>query len=124
MKSRIISAAAVLLLSASFSSAWANYYLIGAFNGWNDDTKVPFTETDGVYTLTQEIVGQFKIKDDNNNWYGAYSDGNYEFNSVNPSATLVTDNTPNLLVPFNRERSPHCQRFQILHFRRLQQLGS
>ena len=61
------------------------YYLIGEFNGWNDDTKVPFVENDGVFTLIQTFSGDFKIKDENGNWLG----GGVTLTEENPSVTLV-----------------------------------
>lgn len=61
------------------------YYLIGAVNGWNDETKIPFVENDGVFTLTQTFSGEFKIKDENGNWLG----GGVTLTAENPSVTLV-----------------------------------
>ena len=61
------------------------YYLIGAVNGWNDETKIPFGENDGVFTLTQTFSGEFKIKDENGNWLG----GGVTLTAENPSVTLV-----------------------------------
>lgn len=61
------------------------YYLIGEFNGWNDDTKVPFVENNGVFTLTQTFSGEFKVKDENGNWLG----GGVTLTVENPSVTLI-----------------------------------
>lgn len=61
------------------------YFLIGEFNGWNDDTKVPFVENNGVFTLTQTFGGEFKVKDENGNWLG----GGVTLTEENPSVTLV-----------------------------------
>jgi hypothetical protein len=61
------------------------YYLIGAVNDWNDDTKIPFVENDGVFTLTQTFSGEFKIKDENGNWLG----GGVTLTAENPSVTLA-----------------------------------
>ena len=61
------------------------YYLIGDVNGWSDETKIPFVENDGVFTLTQTFSGQFKIKDENGNWLG----GGVTLTADNPSVSLV-----------------------------------
>ena len=61
------------------------YYLIGAFNEWSEETMVPFEENDGVFTLTQTFGGEFKVKDENGNWWG----GGVTLTQENPSVTLV-----------------------------------
>ena len=61
------------------------YYLIGAFNEWSEETMVPFEENDGVFTLTQTFGGEFKVKDENGNWWG----GGVTLTEENPSVTLV-----------------------------------
>ena len=61
------------------------YYLIGAFNEWSEETMVPFEENDGVFTLTQTFSGEFKVKDENGNWWG----GGVTLTEENPSVTLV-----------------------------------
>ena len=73
------------------------YYLIGAVNGWNDETKIPFVENDGVFTLTQTFSGEFKIKDENGNWLG----GGVTLTAENPSVTLVEGE--NLVLTEERE---------------------
>ena len=61
------------------------YYLIGAFNEWSEETMVPFEENDGVFTLTQTFGGEFKVKDENGNWWG----GGVTLTEDNPSVTLI-----------------------------------
>lgn len=61
------------------------YYLIGAFNEWSEETMVPFEENDGVFTLTQTFGGEFKVKDENGNWWG----GGVTLTEETPSVTLV-----------------------------------
>lgn len=54
------------------------YYLLGEFNGWDEDNMVPFVMRDGVITLNLEFCGDFLIKDRNGNWIGANIGGNNE----------------------------------------------
>ena len=63
------------------------FYLIGSFNEWNDTTKIQFVNNDGVFTITKEMEAnaEFKIKDENGNWWG----GGVTLTSENPSVTLV-----------------------------------
>lgn len=61
------------------------YYLIGAFNEWSEETMVAFEENDGVFTLTKTFGGEFKVKDENGNWWG----GGVTLTEENPSVTLV-----------------------------------
>ncbi len=68
------------------------YYLIGAFNGWDQDNMVPFVENNGVYTLTYNFGGEFKVKDEAGNWWG----GGVTLTEENPSVTLVAGNNLNL----------------------------
>lgn len=82
---------------AFFASITVNadpaYYLIGKFNDWNDGTKVPFVlQEDGSFVLTQTFSGEFKVKDENNNWLGGQAN-NASNQCVltydNPSANLI-----------------------------------
>ena len=55
-------------------------YLIGSFNEWNEETKVPLTlGNDGKWTITQamDADAEFKLKDENGNWLGGVSEGNF-----------------------------------------------
>ena len=61
------------------------YYLIGAFNEWSEETMVPFEENEGVFTLTKTFGGEFKVKDENGNWWG----GSVTLTPENPSVTLA-----------------------------------
>lgn len=61
------------------------YYLIGGFNGWNESEMIPFEENDDVFTLTKTFSGEFKIKDENGNWWG----GGVTLTAENPSVTLI-----------------------------------
>ncbi|MBR7012822.1 MAG: hypothetical protein IKI10_08010, partial [Muribaculaceae bacterium] len=54
------------------------YYLLGEFNGWDEDNMVPFVMRDGAITLNLEFSGDFLIKDSNGNWIGANIGGNNE----------------------------------------------
>lgn len=96
MKTRIISIAATLLLAASVNTAFAEnitprYYLIGQFNGWNNDTKLPFEENNGVYTLTPttKISGEFKIfEEGRTNLLGANVSGQFWLTKTNSEVDL------------------------------------
>ena len=68
------------------------YYLIGTFNEWDQDNMIPFVEEDGVFTLTYNFGGEFKIKDEAGNWWG----GGVTLTEENPSVTLVDGNNLNL----------------------------
>ncbi len=68
------------------------YYLIGAFNSWNEDAMIPFVEENGVFTLTYNFGGEFKIKDEQGNWWG----GGVTLTQENPSVTLVDGGNLNL----------------------------
>ena len=55
------------------------FYLIGSFNEWSEETKVPFVKTDnGLFMLTQamEADAKFKIMNELNVWIGGVTDGN------------------------------------------------
>ena len=68
------------------------YYLIGTFNEWDQENMIPFVEEDGVFTLTYNFGGEFKIKDEAGNWWG----GGVTLTEENPSVTLVDGNNLNL----------------------------
>lgn len=64
------------------------YYLIGSFNEWNQETMVKFTKSGNTYTAEQAIEagGLFKILDpntgENGSWYGGpTSEETYNVNS-------------------------------------------
>ncbi len=69
------------------------YYLIGEFNSWDESTMIPFVEDDGVFILNYTFSGEFKIKDENGNWWG----GGVTLTSENPSVVLVDGD--NLVLP-------------------------
>jgi len=71
------------------------YYLIGAFNSWNEDAMIPFVEENGVFTLTYNFGGEFKIKDEQGNWWG----GGVTLTEENPSMTLIDGSNLNLAQP-------------------------
>ena len=55
-------------------------YLVGSFNNWNEEAMVPLTKgADGKWTVTQamDADAEFKLKDEQGNWLGAVSDGNF-----------------------------------------------
>ncbi|MBR5102521.1 MAG: starch-binding protein, partial [Muribaculaceae bacterium] len=55
-------------------------YLIGSFNDWDQETKVPMTlGNDGKFTVSQEMEAgaEFKLMDQDGNWIGAVSEGNF-----------------------------------------------
>jgi hypothetical protein len=68
------------------------YYLIGGFNEWNQEAMIPFVENNGVFTLTYTFGGEFKIKDEQGNWWG----GGVTLTEENPSVTLIDGNNLNL----------------------------
>ena len=53
---------------------------------------IPFVEEDGVFTLTYNFGGEFKIKDEAGNWWG----GGVTLTEENPSVTLIDGNNLNL----------------------------
>lgn len=68
------------------------YYLIGGFNEWNQEAMIPFEENNGVFTLTYTFGGEFKVKDEQGNWWG----GGVTLTQENPSVTLVDGDNLNL----------------------------
>ncbi|MBR5102654.1 MAG: hypothetical protein IK092_05975, partial [Muribaculaceae bacterium] len=67
-----------------------SYYLIGEFNGWSEDTRVPFVDNDTAYTLTKTFSGAFKIMD-GSDWLGGNGGGkDYELKADWPSVELVS----------------------------------
>ena len=57
------------------------YYLIGSFNSWDAATmeELTFDENTGKYTITKamDANAEFKLKDEDGNWIGAQSEGNF-----------------------------------------------
>ena len=102
MKTKIISIAAMLLFAASATSAFAtDYYLVGDCNTWTNKLEdYKFELSNGVYTITKSISGDFKIKDDAEKWYGTdLGDNNgYWFTFTNRSVNLVSPGNHNLHV--------------------------
>ncbi len=65
------------------------YYLIGEFNYWDQSTQIPFEVSNDVFTLTTTFRGNFKIRDENGNWFGSESETEiYRLTAENPSVTL------------------------------------
>ena len=55
-------------------------YLIGSFNNWADSTKVAMTKSDnGTWLAIQDMEAgaEFKLVDEQGNWIGAQSEGNF-----------------------------------------------
>lgn len=70
----------------------SEYFLIGDFNNWDRDNKVPFSNQDGVSTLTHTFSGEFLIMDEyGNEWGGATDEQHYWLHEGWPSVTLCTD---------------------------------
>ncbi len=70
----------------------SEYFLIGDFNNWDRDSKVPFTNQDGVSTLTHTFSGEFLIMDEYGNELGGATDEqHYWLHEDWPSVTLCTD---------------------------------
>ncbi len=66
------------------------YYLIGGFNSWG--AEVPFVENNGVFTLTQTLVGEFLVKDQYGQYLGGATDNAlYTLDLTSHSVELVTD---------------------------------
>ena len=67
------------------------YYLIGGFNGWNENTKVPFTRGEVGYELIYTFSGKFKIMNENI-WLGAETEdgGDCWVTPENSTVTLST----------------------------------
>lgn len=85
-----------LNIEGEFDAA-PGYYLIGDFNGWDEDSMVPFVKRDGAITLTQELCGEFLIKDRDGNWIGANMGGD------NPRFTF-TANGNNVAITSNSDK--------------------
>lgn len=68
------------------------YFLIGDFNNWDRDNKVPFTNQDGVSTLTHTFSGEFLIMDEYGNELGGATDEeHYWLHEDWPSVMLFSD---------------------------------
>ena len=66
------------------------YYLVGEVPGWSESDDSTFTDNNGVFTLTKTMSGQFKIKDEKGNWFGAAGDADpYVITEDNPTVNLV-----------------------------------
>ena len=71
-------AAMTLMLATSFAVHATSFKLIGSHNGWNEQTAVAMTESNGVWTCecAIEANGIFKVFDSDdqgdNRWYGYY----------------------------------------------------
>lgn len=79
-------------IDGEFNPEWKpTYYLIGDFNGWNEDEEamVPFAKRDGVYTLELSFCGDFLIKDCDGNRMGTcVDDERYVFTASTNNAVL------------------------------------
>lgn len=70
----------------------SEFFLIGDFNNWDRENKVPFTNEDGVSTLTHTFSGEFLIVDEYGNELGGATDEqHYWLHEGWPSVTLCTD---------------------------------
>ncbi|MBQ2484909.1 MAG: hypothetical protein II519_06305 [Muribaculaceae bacterium] len=68
------------------------YFLIGDFNNWDRDSKVPFTNQDGVSTLTHTFSGEFLIMDEYGNELGGATDEEHWWlHEDRPSVMLFTE---------------------------------
>ncbi|MBR3100890.1 MAG: hypothetical protein IKH19_03955 [Muribaculaceae bacterium] len=68
------------------------YFLIGDFNNWDRDNKVPFTNQDGVSTLTHTFSGEFLIMDEYGNELGGATDEeHYWLHEDWPSVMLFSE---------------------------------
>lgn len=69
-----------------------SYFLIGEFNNWDQENMEAFSESDGMFSLTQTLSGEFLVKDENGNWLGGATDyDHYTLTSSSPSVTLATE---------------------------------
>lgn len=75
------------------------YYLIGKFNEWNADTKVPFVENEGVFTLTKTFSGEFKIINENGNWLGGSKTLTAEENTI----SVASDDGGNMVLVYESQ---------------------
>ena len=96
--------AANVTVYATFKLAPA-MYLIGSFNEWDDDTKVPLTKNaEGKWVGTQAMDANaaLKFKDENGTWIGAQSNGDcivtYAF-VKNGSTLSMTSPGENFKIP-------------------------
>ena len=68
------------------------FFLIGDFNNWDRENKVPFTNQDGVSTLTHTFSGEFLIVDEYGNELGGATDEeHYWLHEDWPSVMLFSD---------------------------------
>ncbi|MBQ9466759.1 MAG: hypothetical protein IJU62_07265, partial [Muribaculaceae bacterium] len=71
------------------------FYLLGDFNNWNqseEDEVVAFVKNENnTWEVTRTFKGEFKIKDQDGNWYGGAADEgtNYWLTKENPGTELV-----------------------------------
>lgn len=60
----------VKVVAADVVVADPAYYLIGTFNGWDQDTQVPFVKDGDNFKLTYTFSGEFKVRDETGSWFG------------------------------------------------------
>ena len=78
------------------------YYLLGDFNGWDQDNMIPFDDNDCT-SLTMTLSGEFLVKDSDGNWLGGDTIAvKYTLNGITSSVTLSSgDNKKNLNFEFS-----------------------
>ena len=63
------------------------YFLVGGFNNWTQkDANYKFNKSGDAYTLTTTMSGEFKVMDQNGNWYGGGKTFTAEDNSITLSS--------------------------------------
>ena len=77
------------------------YYLLGEFNGWDEEDMIPFGDNDCT-SLTATLSGKFLVKDSDGNWLGGETtDEKYTLTGSSPSVTLSSgDNKKDLNLEF------------------------
>ncbi len=85
----------------------AAFYLIGSFNEWSQETKVPlFKGNDGLFVGEQamEANAKFKLMNEHNQWIGAQSEGDFivtqeQVDSATQITLLIGEEGQDLIIP-------------------------
>ena len=80
----------MMLMMATSLSAHADFYLIGSFNEWNQDTKLAMTQdADGYWTITKEFAANEEFKFiDGGTWVGAQSNNEITADVLNKGTAI------------------------------------
>ena len=72
------------------------YFLVGDFNNWDENSKVPFVNNNGEYTLTHTFYGDFLVLDNfGNRLGGTTNEEHYLLQKSDPTVTLSANTQTN-----------------------------